>query len=56
MLNVELKDETTEKKIKEILYMATEALPNSVSLWHARLRYLLTSGQEEEVETLFFKV
>ncbi|XP_076230226.1 U3 small nucleolar RNA-associated protein 6 homolog isoform X2 [Nomia melanderi] len=56
MLNVDLKDETTNKKIKEILCMATEALPNSVSLWHARLRYLLTSGQEEEVETLFFKV
>ncbi|KZC08369.1 PREDICTED: U3 small nucleolar RNA-associated protein 6 homolog [Dufourea novaeangliae] len=56
MLNVEQKNETTDKKIREILCMATEAIPSSVSLWHARLRYLLISGQEEEAETVFSKV
>ncbi|XP_076649775.1 U3 small nucleolar RNA-associated protein 6 homolog isoform X2 [Halictus rubicundus] len=56
MLNVEQKDESTVKKIKEILCNATETIPNSVSLWHARLRYLLASGQEEEAEAIFPKV
>ncbi|XP_033333079.2 U3 small nucleolar RNA-associated protein 6 homolog isoform X1 [Megalopta genalis] len=55
MLNAEQKDGTTEKKVKEILCMATEAIPNSVSLWHARLRYLLASELEEEAETIFPK-
>lgn len=36
--------------------MATEAVPSSVSLWHARLRYLLVSGQDDEAETIFSKV
>ncbi|KOC63457.1 U3 small nucleolar RNA-associated protein 6 like protein [Habropoda laboriosa] len=55
MLNVEKKDETTEKKLKEILSIATETIPSSVSLWHARLRYLFASGDEEEAETTFSK-
>lgn len=56
ILNVEKKDETTEKKLKDILCMATEAVPSSVSLWHARLRYLLVSGQDDEAETIFSKI
>ncbi|XP_054012932.1 U3 small nucleolar RNA-associated protein 6 homolog [Hylaeus anthracinus] len=55
MLNTEKKDETTEKKLKEVLCMATETIPSSVNLWHARLRYLLVSGQDEEAETIFSK-
>ncbi|XP_076285803.1 U3 small nucleolar RNA-associated protein 6 homolog isoform X2 [Lasioglossum baleicum] len=55
MLNAEQKDESTVKKIKEILCIATETIPNSVSLWHARLRYLLSSGLEEEAEAVFPK-
>ncbi|XP_078040892.1 U3 small nucleolar RNA-associated protein 6 homolog isoform X2 [Augochlora pura] len=55
MLNTEQKSGTTENKIKEILCMATEAIPNSVSLWHARLRYLLASGLEEDAEIVFPK-
>ena len=56
ILNVEKKDETTERKLKDVLCMATEAVPSSVSLWHTRLRYLLVSGQEKEAETVFSKV
>ncbi|XP_076248353.1 U3 small nucleolar RNA-associated protein 6 homolog [Calliopsis andreniformis] len=56
ILNVEKKDESSEKKLKEVLCMATEAVPNSVSLWHARLKYLLVLGQEEEAEIVFSKV
>ncbi|XP_043248218.1 U3 small nucleolar RNA-associated protein 6 homolog [Colletes gigas] len=56
MLNVEKRDETTEKKLKDILCIATEAVPTSVSLWHARLRYLLVSGQEDEAESIFSKI
>lgn len=56
MLNVEEKDESTEKKFKDVLCMATEAVPGSVNLWHARLKYLLTWGQDEEAETIFSKV
>ena len=53
---MEKKDETTEKKLKDVLCMATEAVPSSVSLWHTRLRYLLVSGQEKEAEAVFSKV
>nr|XP_003705650.1 PREDICTED: U3 small nucleolar RNA-associated protein 6 homolog [Megachile rotundata] len=54
MFNVDKKDEEADKKLKEILCVATETVPNSVSLWHARLRYLLVSN-EEEAEKLFPK-
>lgn len=54
MFNVDKKDEEADKKLKEILCVATETVPNSVSLWHARLRYLLVSD-EEEAEKLFPK-
>lgn len=56
MLNAEKKDQTTEKKFEEILSIATETIPNSISLWHARLRYLFASGKEEEAEAIFLKV
>lgn len=56
MLSAEKKDEITENKLKEILNIATETMPNSISLWHARLRYLFASGEEEEAETVFSKV
>ncbi|CAD1468129.1 unnamed protein product, partial [Heterotrigona itama] len=55
ILNAEKKDETTEKKLKEILSVATETIPDSVNLWHARLKYLFASGEEEEAETVFSK-
>lgn len=56
ILNAEKKDETTEKKLKEILSVATETIPDSVNLWHARLKYLFASEEEEEAETVFSKV
>ena len=55
-MNAEKKDETTEKKLKEILSVATETIPDSVNLWHARLKYLFASGEEEEAETVFSEV
>ncbi|KOX78354.1 U3 small nucleolar RNA-associated protein 6 like protein [Melipona quadrifasciata] len=53
ILNAEKKDETTEEKIKEILSVATETIPDSVNLWYARLKYLFASEEEEEAETVF---
>lgn len=53
MFNVDEKDENTEKKLSGILSGATETIPNSVSLWHARLRYLLVAGQDEEAVPVF---
>ncbi|XP_017885993.1 U3 small nucleolar RNA-associated protein 6 homolog [Ceratina calcarata] len=55
MLNVEKKDENTDKKLKEILSMATETLPSSISLWHARVRYLFAYGEDDEAEAAFSK-
>ncbi|CAL7936304.1 unnamed protein product [Xylocopa violacea] len=55
MLNVEKKDETANKKLKEILNIATDAIPNSTSLWHARLRYLYAIEEENEAEIVFSK-
>lgn len=55
MLNTEKKDENTNKKLKEILSMATETIPSSISLWHARLRYLFAHGEEDEAEAAFSK-
>lgn len=52
MFDIDKKDEAAEKKLKEILCVATETIPSSVSLWHARLRYLLVS-EEEEAERIF---
>ncbi|XP_072753293.1 U3 small nucleolar RNA-associated protein 6 homolog [Anoplolepis gracilipes] len=50
------RDESVRKKFYEILREATDAIPNSVSLWHERINYLLQSDQEKEVDTLFPKV
>lgn len=56
MLSIEDKDETTKNKLKEILNTATETISNSISLWHARLRYLFAIGEEKEAESVFLKV
>lgn len=55
ILNAEKKDETTEEKLKEILSVATETIPDSVNLWYTRLKYLFASEEEEEAETVFSK-
>lgn len=55
MLNADKKDENSQKKLEEILCSAVESIPNSVSLWHVRLRYLLVSEQEEEAASVFAK-
>lgn len=55
MLSIEDKDETTKNKLKEILNTATETISNSISLWHARLRYLFAIGEEKEAESVFLK-
>lgn len=56
MLSNDKKDENAQKKLEEILSSATEIIPNSVSLWHVRLRHLLVTRQEEEATNVFVKV
>lgn len=56
MLSNETKDENVQKKLEEILSSVTEIIPNSVSLWHVRLRHLLVTRQEEEATSVFLKV
>ncbi|KAF7402853.1 hypothetical protein HZH66_005120 [Vespula vulgaris] len=55
MLSNDKKDENAQKKLEEILSSATEIIPNSVSLWHVRLRHLLVTRQEEEATNVFVK-
>lgn len=57
MLNVDKeRDENAREKFFKVLREATDIIPNSVSLWHARLSHLLQSGQEEEADAMFPKV
>lgn len=56
MLNVDKNDESAQKKLDMILCEATEAVPSSVSLWHARTKHLLLSGREGEAAAIFPKV
>lgn len=49
-------DESIRKKLDEVLRGATEVVPNSVGIWHARLNHLLQSGLEKEAYTMFPKV
>ncbi|XP_072754717.1 U3 small nucleolar RNA-associated protein 6 homolog [Anoplolepis gracilipes] len=57
MLTIDMgHDENVWKKFHELLRGATDAIPSSVSLWHARISHLLQSGQEKEVDALFPKV
>ncbi|XP_035731894.1 U3 small nucleolar RNA-associated protein 6 homolog [Vespa mandarinia] len=55
MLSNDKKDENAQKKLEKILSSATEIIPNSVSLWHVRLRHLLVTRQEEEATSVFVK-
>lgn len=57
MLSVDKEhDEGVRKKLDEVLCGATDALPNSVGIWHARLNHLLQWGQEKEAYAIFPKV
>ncbi|EFN69487.1 U3 small nucleolar RNA-associated protein 6-like protein [Camponotus floridanus] len=57
MLNVDKeRDENARKKFFEVLCEATDIIPNSVNLWHARISHLLQSGQEKEVDAIFPKM
>lgn len=51
-----LHDENVRKKLDEVLRGATDAVPNSVSIWHARLNYLLQCGLEKEAYAMYPKV
>lgn len=50
------KEENSEDKIYKVLCNGTDALPTSVTLWHAKLKYLINSGQDELIEQEFNKV
>lgn len=58
MLNVNEFDKDDEKNIRlyEVLCWANEALPQSESLWQAKLQYLLNTDQEQLAEETFKKV
>ncbi|KAK0173015.1 hypothetical protein PV328_006270 [Microctonus aethiopoides] len=49
------KEENTEDKIYKVLCNGTDALPTSVTLWHAKLEYLINAGQDELIEKEFNK-
>ncbi|XP_011495959.1 PREDICTED: U3 small nucleolar RNA-associated protein 6 homolog isoform X2 [Ceratosolen solmsi marchali] len=57
MLNFDKNNQNsnTQGKLFEILNWATEALPESESLWHAQLHYLLSTNQEELATEIFNK-
>ncbi|KAG7211944.1 hypothetical protein KM043_011153 [Ampulex compressa] len=55
MLNADKKHENIEQKLNEVLSEACDIIPSSVSLWHARFRYLLISGQEEDAVVILKK-
>ncbi|OXU21679.1 hypothetical protein TSAR_004042 [Trichomalopsis sarcophagae] len=48
-------DNNAQSKLYEVLCWATEALPESESLWHARLHHLLSTDQEELANETFNK-
>ncbi|KAI4494977.1 hypothetical protein M0804_001178 [Polistes exclamans] len=55
ILSNDIKDDNAQKKLEEILSSATENIPDSVSLWHIRLKHLLITKQEEEANSVFAK-
>ncbi|XP_012267956.2 U3 small nucleolar RNA-associated protein 6 homolog [Athalia rosae] len=55
MLSNNKKDDNSQKRLYEVLCWATDALPKSVDLWQARLRYHLAAGQEENATDAFTK-
>ncbi|XP_070150082.1 U3 small nucleolar RNA-associated protein 6 homolog [Polyergus mexicanus] len=50
------RNESACKKFYEVLRGATDTVPSSVGLWHARISHLLQSGQEKEVDSIFPKM
>ncbi|KAL0128817.1 hypothetical protein PUN28_003891 [Cardiocondyla obscurior] len=57
MLNADKEhDENVRKKLDEVLSGAIEVVPNSVSIWHARLSHLLQNGLEKEAYAMYPKV
>ncbi|XP_012284127.1 U3 small nucleolar RNA-associated protein 6 homolog [Orussus abietinus] len=53
MLNNDQKDENSQKKLHEVLCWATEAIPDSVSLWHMRLKHYFATDQEDSASAAF---
>ncbi|EZA47219.1 U3 small nucleolar RNA-associated protein 6-like protein [Ooceraea biroi] len=50
------RDESAQKKLDEVLCGATDTIPDSVKLWHARINHLLESGKEEAADSVLSKV
>lgn len=55
-INQTNQDNNAQSKLYEVLCWATEALPESESLWHAQLHYLLKTDQEDLATETFNKV
>ncbi|XP_018057708.1 PREDICTED: U3 small nucleolar RNA-associated protein 6 homolog isoform X3 [Atta colombica] len=49
-------NEGMRKKLDEVLQGATDVLPNSVGIWHARLNHLLQCDLEKEAYAMFPEV
>lgn len=56
MLSAKINDEDTQMKLYTVLCEATDAIPNSVILWHARMKHMLLSGLEKEANETYSKV
>jgi len=48
--------EHDENTLNEVLRGATDVIPDSVSLWYERIKYLLQFGQEDKADTILSEV
>lgn len=48
-------DETSKKKIYQVMSYGTDAIPKSLELWRLKMKYLVNSGNDEQVEAEFNK-
>ncbi|XP_014486143.1 PREDICTED: U3 small nucleolar RNA-associated protein 6 homolog [Dinoponera quadriceps] len=55
MLSAKAGDVNAQKKLRQILREATDAVPNSVVIWYARMKHLLVSGRGKEVAAIYPK-
>ncbi|XP_019699148.1 U3 small nucleolar RNA-associated protein 6 homolog isoform X2 [Harpegnathos saltator] len=56
MLGAKAMDEDMQQRLRQFLCEATDTMPNSVILWHTRLKYLLLSGYEKEAVAIYPKM
>ncbi|XP_032664948.1 U3 small nucleolar RNA-associated protein 6 homolog [Odontomachus brunneus] len=52
MLSLKIDDEDSRERLYQFICKVTDAVPNSVILWHARMKHLLLSKQDEEAAAI----